>query len=214
LIPAASPHELPGDGLPGHSPGRPAGYPGRRVGGALPERPLPWRGALLLRSGVRHGAVEGASARHGPPPVGQPRAVGRPGSLHAMGRRGARRTCHGREPWTSFSGCWPLGSGGFCSLDAGSFPSRRRPSRRPVPQRGRRHMRAPAAPMAARTRATHQAGAAGQRRLVVAQWGGAALGAACLMVYVLLTALRRAPALGRAVVSSPHGVPPENRSGR
>jgi hypothetical protein len=41
-----------------------------------------------------------------------------------------------------------------------------------------------------------------------------ALGAALLLIQTLLAERRRRAAPGRAVVSSPHGVPPENRSGR
>lgn len=40
-----------------------------------------------------------------------------------------------------------------------------------------------------------------------------ALGAASLLAFTLLVARRRQPAGGKAVVSSPHGVTPENRSG-
>jgi hypothetical protein len=42
----------------------------------------------------------------------------------------------------------------------------------------------------------------------------AAFGALCLVAFALLGARQRPLAPGRAVVSSPHGVPPENRSGR
>ncbi|HVN30664.1 MAG TPA: YfhO family protein [Thermoanaerobaculaceae bacterium] len=62
----------------------------------------------------------------------------------------------------------------------------------------------------------------GLHRVVLDYWpfewslglGLAVLGVLCLLPLVLLGARQRPPVPGRAVVSSPHGVPPENRSGR